>query len=383
MSKRVPDQNGYLTITGNPLTKAGVYEYLGREIGAPDLDRVYKVYRPAEELQDPETIDSFKLAPFIDDHEWLGEGGTPAERKGVQGMIGEQVYFDPPYLRGNIRILSETLKDKLKSGKVELSAGYKSKYDFTPGVSPDGQRFDVRQHQIRANHLALVDQGRTGADVAVLDQQFVITLDAKGLIMTIEEILAALAALSDEEKAQVLAQLNGVADADPVAEPAAPAKDEEFGDEPPGESDIAAAVTEAVEIVEAAQEAVEALETTTTSDEDDDEDKGSKAMDKLQKQIAELQKQVKAQDTGALLKELSIRDSLAKRAAKFIGTFDHSSMTAQQVAEYGVKKVGIKVPAGSEIVALDAWMHGRVPESQQARVMDSAPAGSASKFWKE
>ena len=158
MSKRQFDFNGWMYVDDNPITKEGVFPYLGKEIGAPESDRIYYVYRPAEELQKQETIDSFKLLPFIDDHEMLGKDATPAEKKGVAGMIGESVKFEAPYLKGNLKILANRVLDKINSGKIELSAGYYSTYDFESGVFNE-QRYDAVQRNIRANHLALVDKG--------------------------------------------------------------------------------------------------------------------------------------------------------------------------------------------------------------------------------
>jgi len=137
MSARNTDHNGYIEVKGNPISKVGVFPYVGAQIGAEDREKVYMVYRPAEELSSKETIDSFKLVPFINEHAMLGaedDGLTPAERKGVQGVIGEDVYFDAPYLRGNLRIFAETAKQLIGSGeKVELSPGYRCRYEFTTG----------------------------------------------------------------------------------------------------------------------------------------------------------------------------------------------------------------------------------------------------------
>ena len=43
------DENGYLLVENNPLTKEGVFPYSGAQIGLDPPDRIFKVYRPAEE----------------------------------------------------------------------------------------------------------------------------------------------------------------------------------------------------------------------------------------------------------------------------------------------------------------------------------------------
>jgi uncharacterized protein len=335
------DQNGYLTIAGNPLTKVGVFPYRGSEIGAEEPNKIYYVLRSEEELNNPETIDSFKLVPFVDEHEWLGENGTPAEKKGIQGTIGEHVYFDAPYLRGNLRILSESVKNRINNGKIELSAGYSCAYEPSAGTF-NGQHYDYVQKNIRANHLALVDKGRSGADVAVLDS-LKFTFDTAELIqMTLEELLAAIGALSDEDKAALLAQLNPPAEDEPIAEP--------VQDEP-----IAEPVQDEPIVEPADNGAAEALAET----------------------VAALAEKIAAQDSAALIKEIAMRDSLAKRTSEFVGTFDHSAMTTQEVAEYGAKKLGIKCAKGYETIALDAWLQGRVP----ARAQDSAAEIKPKNLW--
>lgn len=114
MTKRQYDLNGWLEVKDNPISKVGVFDYLGFEIGAPIPEKIYKVYRPQEELASTETINSFKLMPFVDEHEMLGKDGTPAETKGIQGVIGEQVYFEYPYLRSNIKILSNSALNQIE-----------------------------------------------------------------------------------------------------------------------------------------------------------------------------------------------------------------------------------------------------------------------------
>ena len=56
--KYTEDENGYITIPKNPISKSGVFQYLGKSI-SPELepDKVYNVWRPEEELNNPETIE--------------------------------------------------------------------------------------------------------------------------------------------------------------------------------------------------------------------------------------------------------------------------------------------------------------------------------------
>src|SRR5271163_4248416 len=71
---REEDQNGWTLIKDNPISKVGVFPYLGKQIdphGDKGLeeDKIYYVYRSEKELNNEETINSFKLVPWVDDHE--------------------------------------------------------------------------------------------------------------------------------------------------------------------------------------------------------------------------------------------------------------------------------------------------------------------------
>lgn len=372
MSAQTTDINGYVEIKGNPLSKVGVFPYLGREIGAPEPDRIYKVYRPEEELSSPETIASFKLMPLVDEHAMLGDeadGFTPAERKGLHGVIGEDVYFDAPYLRGNLKIYSESAKGLVKSGtKRELSPGYRFKLDPTPGTF-NGEAYDAIQREIRANHLALVEEGRTGPDVAVLDT-------AGHLCALDSQLLKEAVTMADEIKpasdgtgqdVDLKAQIKAI-----LAELKAEEEVKEAGEElgMGGDAPTDTAATPAAE-----DPAAKAAS-----------DETAKAMDALRKQVADLTAKLStAQDSGAVIANIAARDALYAKVSPFIGAFDHASMTADALAAYAVKKIGLTVAAGQEVVALDAWLHGRTPDSKKPAF--AADSGAAvvdlNTLWKE
>ena len=437
-SKRTVDWNGFMEVRDNPISKSGVYPYLGSEIpGAEEPDRIYHVYRPAEELARQETIDSFKLMPFIDEHEILGKSGMPAERKGMQGTLGEQIYFDEPYLRGNIKIHSSAAQSLIKAGKVELSPCYGCDWVKGDGTF-DGKPYQYTQRNIMGNHLALVEEGRTGPDVAVQDHRK-FTLDSSRLLPMefTPEQLAQLKALI----AEMMGTKTG--DEDPVKDPAKdedpaadadpekdPAKDEDVVVEPEVTPEQSGAAEEAVTAAEEAQAAIEevaaAIEEVAAAAEEvvaAADSKRKPAQDKLTKakaklagartkharlaadaklktrlakdgamvrQIDALQKQVKAlqakpakDSVAATISQVADRDALANQVTQHVGVFDHSRMTADGVAKYAVDKLGIKCAKGSEAIALDAWMQGRKP-AHETIARDSAPktgADSAHSLW--
>lgn len=414
MTKRQYDLNGWLEVKDNPISKVGVFDYLGSEIGAPIPDKIYRVFRPPEELASEETIASFRLTPFIVEHEMLGKNATPAEKRGVQGVIGEDVYYDHPYLRGNIKIFSDAALSSINSGKIDLSPGYRSRYEFdSPGIY-EGQEYEVVQRHLRGNHLALVDEGRTGPDVAVQDH-LVITIDTRKLIQMSEDkdkekdkatkdegaftpeqveqikqiVLAAMQAgksttdadeATPEEKVDEGEAKEGAAAAEDVAEAAVEAAEKATEAAETGEPAAVESAEVAIEAAEVAIEEVkEHLEQATTDSLNrriKRMKRGIGTMDQiamLTRKVKRLEKGAPTMDASVLLRQVGERDALVRQLTPFIGVFDSAAMTKQQVAEYGVSKLGIKCDKGTEGISLNAWMQGRVPDSQKPRsTLDAA-----------
>ena len=169
--RKVDKEEGWFEVEDNPISKAGVFQYLGSNI-SPDLipDKLYNVYRPAEELAKAETIESFKLKPWIITHKMLGDAFDPDDDAEIEGFIGEKIYFKEGILYANIKAVSKRLRDFIKSGIKELSCGYQCTWNIEQGVTSGGESYDVVQRDIIGNHLALVDSGRMGPDVAVMDR---------------------------------------------------------------------------------------------------------------------------------------------------------------------------------------------------------------------
>ena len=169
MAKKV-DTNGYWYIKHNPISKEGVFPYLGHTISDDcEPNKIYKVYRPANTLADSVDTWDNPPKPFIDDHEMLGEGFTPIDDRPVQGIIYNPEFKDG-VLYADIAVYSEDLKQNIENGKKELSLGYFCKYKKERGVFK-GEVYDYVQYDMVGNHIALVDAGRCGSDVKVFDHK--------------------------------------------------------------------------------------------------------------------------------------------------------------------------------------------------------------------
>ncbi len=124
-------------------------------------------YRPPEEVFAPESLASLRGATVTEDHppEWI----SPANWKTYAiGHVGDLISEDPPGMVAAPVIVQDAgALPRIGSELVECSAGYECQWDPTPGVTPEGVRYDGIQRGIRYNHLALGKEGwgRAGRNV--------------------------------------------------------------------------------------------------------------------------------------------------------------------------------------------------------------------------
>lgn len=368
-SARTTDVNGYIEIRDNPISKVGVFPYYGRNVSdtfAPD--KQVMVFRPAEELASPKTIDSFKLIPWIDNHVMLGaaeSGLTPPESKGVDGVIGEDVYFEDDVLYANIKVFSTTLDNLIDLGKRELSAGYRCRYEISSGVW-NGQRYDAIQRDIRGNHLALVTEGRMGPDVAVLDQmQF--TFDARDIAMADPK--------DDDKKAmdEIKSGLKSMQDCLKGMDDRLGAMDKRVKDALEDNDDPAIA---------ADKKAKDEAEEKKKDDDKKAEDK--KAMDAaiqvaLDAAIKPLNEELTALRSGTVkAAEDAQKAEILSRMNAHGFAIDAVDKPLAEVLTAAVEKVGIKCDKGQEKAALDGFFTARpLPGNEIGFALDTAQPGGA------
>jgi hypothetical protein len=369
MSKRVQDRNGWFEIADNPISKVGVFEYTGGSLGDPDADpmKIYKVYRPEEELNNPETINSFKLVPFTDDHPEdmmsIGAGEARVDDKPVEGVIGERVWFDQAtkMLRGNLKLFTERVTSAIKEGKREVSAGYRCMYEKAKGVY-NGEPYDYIQRKIRGNHASLVLEGRAGHDVRVLDH-LKLTFDSKDIIMENAENGTAKDEMTLAEITEVIKK---------IGPQIAMLTEAMAGLGKPSESVDVEEVAEDMEEEKTLDEEVEAMA----------EDEEPKAMDAILKRVKALEAKSKGLDSKDVIRSLEQRNELYNGVSKITGAFVHNGMDAHDIAKYAVGKLGLNVPKGAEIVAVESYLAATNKQSNVV-VLDTKPSNSAiSKFVK-
>lgn len=214
-SVRTMDDNGFMHVRVSPFTKEQVAPYYGREIPGYremglDPEKIYYGYRPAEELSKPETVASINGIPVQLRHH--AEFADAPARETRVGATGTDAEWRAPYLLNSLVIFDADAQKAINSGALrELSLAYHYRPEIKAGEF-DGQHYDFIMRDIRGNHLALVEEGRAGADVLVYDSKPGANMDK------LEEIMAKLAELTEEVAALKTGQDEEPADGGPLSE---------------------------------------------------------------------------------------------------------------------------------------------------------------------
>lgn len=168
-SHREKDENGFLIIRANPIAKAGVFDYLLKEVNPDCKDSeandIVKVFRSWDMLKSVK--DSLANKPIKDNHYWVGEESNTAD-----GAIGSEVTTDEDnlFLIADLFIYNPQLIDKIEKGEaIELSPAYTSEIVKEKG-NFNGIEYEYKQNIQCFNHLAVVENGRSGKDLKIQDR---------------------------------------------------------------------------------------------------------------------------------------------------------------------------------------------------------------------
>jgi hypothetical protein len=173
--------SGFLICQNVPICRSGFQEYAGKELikhedydpaWKLDDDTIYKVYRPREEVTDPKTVASFEGAPVVDDHppRYIVPGSllnldnaTEFARGHIERVhVGDDTDDGEATVAGDMHIISRELADKvIVENKRDVSCGYTYRLRMVDGR--------LEMYEIRGNHTAVVDKGRAGHEVAIMD----------------------------------------------------------------------------------------------------------------------------------------------------------------------------------------------------------------------
>lgn len=265
---------GFLICHSVPICRTGEQEYLPREIGVEEEKRpIITVLRTPEEVFKPAAIASFEGKPVTDDHPPvpLDSSNYSTYTKGAVQNVHRGTGEDDDKLVCDIVLYDSVLISKVEAGKREISCGYDCKY------IPNG---DGTYHQadIIGNHVAIVDSGRAGHDVAIKDAK-----PKGGTRMAKKSILQRMFAafVKDADPDEIQEAAKAVNDAEngpgPDDEPEAPVKkDDDLQDVMDAIDDL----NERLSAIQAGQNGND-----TTEDEDPEEGTGTEAMDALEDEL--------------------------------------------------------------------------------------------------
>jgi hypothetical protein len=217
--------NGYL-VAEPRVARTGIQLYSGVQCGRPGVETV-RVYRPESTVFDKASMQTFAYQPITYGHP---ENMVNANnwRDLAVGNTGGDVARDGEYLRVPLVIMDARAIEKIRNENRELSVGYFSDLDWTPGKTPSGEMYDAVQSNIKVNHIAVVSRARGGPELRLGDKELEddmsdvkmkrITLD--GLSVDVSEFAASViereySKLSDQLqslKKQVDAQTTELAD---------------------------------------------------------------------------------------------------------------------------------------------------------------------------
>lgn len=158
--------SGYMEVAART-ARTGIQQYLGRELGRPDLG-VVNVYRDENEVFRKDSLQTFSKLPVTNEHPVTDVDATNWRELAV-GVTGDEVLRDGEYLKIGIKITDADAVKSVMDGKRELSVGYTAEIVWQDGVAPDGMPYQAVQKNIQANHIAIVANGRAGAKARIGD----------------------------------------------------------------------------------------------------------------------------------------------------------------------------------------------------------------------
>ncbi len=170
-ARPVKTASGFLRCDAT-LSRSGVLEYRMAD------GRVRREFRPPEEAFRDETMQSHAMVPVVLGHPVEGRL-TPNNAKMLSvGAVGDSVRREDNMVAAPVVITDANAIHAVEEGRAtEVSCGYRCFVEETPGITPDGERYDAVQRRIVIDHAALVPKGRAGSDVRL-------HLDAADAVMT-------------------------------------------------------------------------------------------------------------------------------------------------------------------------------------------------------
>lgn len=164
LAKYIDERTGYLHVKAK-VSRSGLQDYMGYELGIKDLEpnKVYKVYRPKEEVIKEESLNTLINAPVTKEHpeEFVTKDNSKELSKGVGTTYTIIEDGNITIIESDLIIQDAELIQDIENGKVEISLGYEQTMIQEDGIF-EGEEYQFKQTDIKINHIALVDAGRCG-----------------------------------------------------------------------------------------------------------------------------------------------------------------------------------------------------------------------------
>lgn len=330
------------------LTRSGVFLYRN-----PDgTER--REYRPPDEVFKSDSMATAASAPLTDLHPTDGIVTISNWRGTSVGHLGEQVRRDGELLAANVYVQDAQVVEAVERGdRRDISMGYRCRIDRTPGTTPEGERYDAIQRDIRYNHAAILPRGHGRAG------------DGVGLRMDSADPTDAMQVRHEEQKSA----------------PGAPAPQEQAVRTDMG--DIKVRIDGVEHRLDGSDTTKQAVEK-ALGDRDQRIDSLKSERDQLQAKLDEAEKKRdelqgkldEAQDPKRLDARVQERTELIDKARRIAPELKTDGLSDQQIRCEALKAKGVEVRSD----ASDDYIRGRfeaVAESMPAQRQDSPGAARA------
>lgn len=166
ITRREITDEGFMRVPGR-VARTGIQEYLASELGMKGAG-IVRVYRSPEEVFNADSLAGFNGADITLHHP---QGLVTADNYKLTsvGVVRGAGVQDDEFVQCDLIVKDAAAISAVNSGKCELSVGYTAIYDHAPGTTPDGEKYDYVQRDIKINHVAIVDRARAGANARIFD----------------------------------------------------------------------------------------------------------------------------------------------------------------------------------------------------------------------
>jgi hypothetical protein len=160
--------DGFLVAEAS-VARTGIQLYSAAELGLDgEQTRIVRVYRPPEEVFAADAMASYAHRPVTVDHPNVMIDAANWKEH-AKGQTGDEVLRDGEFVRVPLMLMDQAAIEDWTNGKRELSMGYTMTLDVTDGETPEGEKYDAIQRNLRMNHLALVSRARGGSELKLGD----------------------------------------------------------------------------------------------------------------------------------------------------------------------------------------------------------------------